>query len=243
MNLKIISKIPFKKKDIENLKEIVSVVEKLLKENNISTPKDIYFYNSFEKFIEKVLPEVENYNFGKEISREIIKCGLNNGTYGTLNFKENAIIEMNFNPFKKGFYPSLEFLELLVHESSHLHLYKKLGKDVNSLKFKFDKEKFIGDEKIIQFDEGYAEFMTNKILKGFDKMEIEKIVIPRASKEKPSYKRIIKNLDIEKFDKNFEKLVISNQDKGFKIFNEEFNNNSNNEEILNFAIEKLKNIV
>jgi len=215
----------------------------LLKENNISTPKDIYFYNSFEKFIEKVLPEVENYNFSKEISREIIKCGLNNGTYGTLNFKENAIIEMNFNPFKKGFYPSLEFLELLVHESSHLHLYKKLGKDVNSLKFKFDKEKFIGDEKIIQFDEGYAEFMTNKILKDFDKMEIEKIVIPRASKEKPSYKRFINSMEIDKFDKDFENLVIFNQNKGFRIFKNKFDNNSKNEEILNFVVKELKKII
>ena len=215
----------------------------MLKENNISTPKDIYFYNSFEKFIEKVLPEVENYNFSKEISREIIKCGLNNGTYGTLNFKENAIIEMNFNPFKKGFYPSLEFLELLVHESSHLHLYKKLGKDVNSLKFKFDKEKFIGDEKIIQFDEGYAEFMTNKILKDFDKMEIEKIVIPRASKEKPSYKRFINSMEIDKFDKDFENLVIFNQNKGFRIFKNKFDNNSKNEEILNFVVKELKKII
>jgi len=243
MDLKIIPKIPFKEKDIEHLKKIILFAEELLNENKISIPKEIYFYNSFEKFIKKVVIEVETYNFGKKVSEEIIKCALNNGTYGTLNFKEDAIIEINFNPFKNGFYPSLEFLELLIHETLHLHLYKRLNKNVNSLKFKFDKENFIGNEEIIQFDEGYAEFMTDKILKSFDKSKIENIAIPRFSKEKPNYKKFIDNINIEKFDKNFEKLVISNRNKGLKIFNKNFNSTSTNKEILDFTIEKLKRII
>lgn len=243
MDLNLIPRTPFKEKDFENLKKIILIAEKLLKENDISIPTKIYFYNSFEKFIEKVLPEVENYNFKEKVSREIINCALNKGTYGTINFEENAIVEMNFNPFKNGFYPTFEFLELLIHESLHLHLYKKLNKDINSLKFKFDKEKFIGNEKIILFDEGYAEFMTNRILTNFDKTKIQNIVIPRASKEKPKYKHIIDNINIDEFDKNFENLIIANKEKGFKIFKDKFGNNSDNEEVLNFAIRELKKII
>jgi len=243
MNLKIIPLGPFKDKDFENLKKIILIAEKLLRENNISIPENIYFYNSFEKFTKKVLPEVKSYNFSEKISKEIINCALNNGTYGTINFEENAIVEMNFNPFKNGFYPALEFLELLIHESLHLHLYKKLNKNVNLLKFKFDKENFIGNQKIVLFDEGYAEFMTNRILKGFDKTKIEKIMIPRASKEKPKYKKFVEEINMNKFDKNFEDLVTFGQEEGFKIFKDKFNNDSKNEEILNFAFEKLKDFI
>lgn len=243
MKLKIIPKSQFKEKDFENLKKIILIAKKLLKENNISIPKNIYFYNSFEKFIKKVLPEVESYNFSEKVSREIINCALNNGTYGTINFEENAIVEMNFNPFKNGFYPALEFLELLIHESLHLHLYKKLNKNVNLIKFKFDKENFIGNQKIVLFDEGYAEFMTNRILKNFDKTKIEKIIIPRASKEKPKYKNFVEYINMEKFDKNFGDLVAFSQEKGFSIFKDKFDNDSKNEEILNFAFEKLKDFI
>lgn len=243
MDLKIIPKVPFKEKDFENLKKIILIAERLLRKNNVSIPEKIYFYNSFEEFIKKVSFEVENYNFSEKVSKEIISCALNNGTYGTINFEENSIVEMNFNPFKEGFYPTLEFLELLIHEALHLHLYKKLNKDINSLKFKFDKERFIGNEEIILFDEGYAKFMTDRILMDFDKTKIQNIVIPRALREKPRYKQIIENINIDKFDKNFENLIIFNQDKGFKIFKNKFENNPDNEEVLNFAIKELKKII
>lgn len=111
------------------------------------------------------------------------------------------------------------------------------------MKFKFDKENFIGNQKIVLFDEGYAEFMTNRILKCFDKTKIEKIIIPRASKEKPKYKKFVEDINIDKFDKNFEDLVTFSQDEGFKIFKDKFNNDSKNEEILNFALEKLKDFI
>ena len=227
----------------KNLKEIISLASKLLQKNNILLPEKIYFYNSFQKFIKKVLPEVKNYGFNENTSKEIIKCALNNGTYGTINFKENSIIEMNFNPFNKGIYSSLDFLELIIHESLHLHLSKKFNKDINSLKFKFDKERFIGGEKVIQFDEGYAEFMTQRILKGINTEKLKKIEIISKNKEKPVYKKKVNNLDVEKFDKYFEKLLISNREIGLKNFEREFQENADTEEILKFALNELKNII
>ncbi len=226
-----------------DLKIIVKLAEKLLKKNNITIPKKIYFYNSFERFIEKVLPEVKDYGFDEDISIEIIKCALNNGTYGTINFKEDSIIEMNFNPFKGGGYSSLDFLELIIHESLHLHLCKKIEKDINLLKFKFNKEKFVGNKKLIQFDEGYAEFMTQKILKEVDVQEIKNIKIIPINNQKPKYKKEINNFDVEKFDKNFEVSVISNREKGLENFKEKFNEEANNEEILNYASKNLENII
>lgn len=227
----------------ENLKKIMAFAEELLVKNEIFIPKRIYFYNSFQEFVKKVLPEVENYGFDKNISEEIIKCALNNGTYGTINFKEKSIIEMNFNPFNKGRYSSTDFLELIIHESLHLHLSKEIKKDINSLKFKFNKNKFIGDKRIIQFDEGYAEFMTKKILKEFDTMMIREIEISAKNKDIPQYKKILNNFSVEKFDKNFEDLLILNRKVGFKIFENRFKLNSNNKKILNFALDKLKKII
>ena len=227
----------------KNLKEIISLASKLLQKNNILLPEKIYFYNSFQKFIKKVLQEVKNYGFNENTSKEIIKCALNNGTYGTINFKENSIIEMNFNPFNKGIYSPLDFLELIIHESLHLHLSKKFNKDINSLKFKFDKERFIGGEKVIQFDEGYAEFMTQRILKGINTEKLKKIEIISKNKEKPVYKKKVNNLDVEKFDKYFEKLLISNREIGLKNFEREFQENADTEEILKFALNELKNII
>ena len=61
MKLIILPKSSFRKPDIKNLKKIVFIAERLLKKNNISIPKKIYFYNSFREFIKKVLPEVKNY--------------------------------------------------------------------------------------------------------------------------------------------------------------------------------------
>lgn len=236
------------KKSISNseekdLKKIIKLAVKLLQKNKISFPQKIYFYNSFQDFIKKVLPEVKNYGLNENISNEIIKCALNNGTYGTINFKEDSIVEMNFNPFNKGEYSSLDFLELVIHDSLHLHLSKKFKKDINSLKFKFDNERFIGKREIIQFDEGYAEFMTRKILKRIDIKEVKKIKIPIKNKKRPKYKREINNLDIENFDKKFEELVISNRKIGLKKFEEKFRENADGKEVLNFALDKLKNLL
>jgi hypothetical protein len=233
----------FNKNEKKSIIKIILFVEKILEKNNIQIPKIIYFYNSLEEFIEKILPEVEEYGFDKKTSKEIIKCALNNGTYGTINFNENSIIEMNFNPFNKGTYYTNEFLELIIHESLHLHLSKMFKKDINSFKFRFNKEKFIGDKKIIQFDEGYTEFMTWKILKNVNINDFQKIKIPKFLDKKPSYKKEIKNLDIDLFDRNFENLLISNRNIGFEIFKKKFNEKSDNQLILDFAMRELKNII
>lgn len=232
-------KIPEKKQ----LQQIINFAKILLQKKNIKIPDKIYFYNSFSEFIKKVLQEVKNYGFDEETSKEIIKCALNYGTYGTINYQENSIIEMNFNPFNKVGYSSSEFLELIIHESLHLHLSKQINKDVNNLKFKFKKDKYLGNEKIIQIDEGYAEFMTNKILKGINLKQIKKIKIPLINSQKPKYKKQTPEINIEEFDKNFERLLILNRKKGLKIFEKKFQKSNKNEDILNFAINELKKLV
>jgi len=230
----------FEKKEID---KIANFAERLLKNNKITLPSKIYFYNSFEEFIKKVLHEVINYGFDKETSEEIIKCALNNGTYGTINFDENSIIEMNFNPFHNGKYSSLEFLELLIHESLHLHLSKSIRVNINNLKFKFDNEKFIGKKEIIQFDEGYALFMTSKLLEGINIKKIKDIKITPKNYQSPNYKKKINNLDLKKFDKNFERLLISNREIGLNIFKKKFNKETNNKLILEFALKRLKDFI
>jgi Lhr-like helicase len=243
MELTVNPKNSFKELEKKGIRKIILLAEKLLKGNKISIPKKVYFYNSFKEFVKKVIPEVKNYGFDEKISGEIIKCALNNGTYGTIDFKENSIIEMNFNPFNEGKYSSIDLLELIVHEALHLHLSKKIKKDINSMKFKFNKNSFIGNKRIIQIDEGYAEFMTKKILEYVDIEEIKKIKIMPKQREGPEYKRQIDNLNIERFDKNFERLVISNRKVGLKIFEKRFEENVSGEEILKFAMNQLKQVI
>lgn len=233
----------FKISEKKQLQQIINFAEILLQKNNIKIPEKIYFYNSFSNFIKKVLQEVKNYGFDEGTSKEIIKCALNYGTYGTINYQENSIIEMNFNPFNKGEYSSSEFLELIIHESLHLHLSKQINRDINNLKFKFKKNKYIGNEKIIQIDEGYAEFMTNKILKGIYLKQIKKIKIPLINSQKPKYKKQTSEINIEEFDKNFERLVISNRKKGLELFNEKFTSIDKENKIITFAINELKKLI
>ena len=233
----------FKNSEKENLNKIINFSKNLLQKNNINLPNKICFYNSFSTFIKKVVPEVESYGFNKKTSKEIIKCALNHGTYGTINYKDNSIIEMNFNPFNKGQYSSLEFLELIIHESLHLNLSKRMHKDINNLKFKFKKNKYIGKEKIIQLDEGYAEFMTKKILKRINIKKIKKIKIPIINSQKPKYKKQMFEINIKEFDKNFEKLLTSNRNKGLKLFEKKFYGNNKNEDIFNFVVNKLRKII
>jgi len=111
------------------------------------------------------------------------------------------------------------------------------------LKFKFNKEKFIGNQKIIQFDEGYAEFMTQKILKDIDLTKVINKKITSKIKQKPEYKQEIHELKIETFDKNFENLLLSNRKEGTSLFEKNFNKHSDNKEILAFAIKKLKGVL
>ena len=232
-----------KKSDLGKLNKIVSFAKKLLEKNNILLPQKILFYNSFDEFIKKVLPEVENYGFNRETSEEIIKCALNNGTYGTINFQEDSIIEMNFNPFNNGKYKPLDFLELIIHEALHLHLSKKMDIDINNSKFKFKDNNLISKPEIIQLDEGYAEFMTNKILQNEDVDELKNIEIPSLNAKGPGYKKDRHNIKIDQFDKMFEDVLIFNRKKGMNMFEKLFPNEESNQVILNFTIKHLKDFI
>ncbi|MDA3836555.1 MAG: hypothetical protein PF542_02945 [Nanoarchaeota archaeon] len=233
----------FTGEEVDRLKPIMSFAIDLLERNGISLPDIVYFFNSFELFTEKVLPEVKGYGFPEGIAKELVACALNNGTYGTIDCIESSIIEMNFNPFKGGEYSSLEFLGLIIHEALHLHLAKALGIDVNSLKFRFSNHGFTSDPRIIQFDEGYAEFMTNRLLSGVDIEEIRKIKIPIKNNIAPSYVKNVEGFDIEAFDNAFEVFVIGNRDLGVKLFSEKFGPDSDNDSVLNFAVDNLRKVL
>lgn len=241
MELIIVPKDSFTKKEKKDLTKIVLIAKNLLIKNEIPLPNKILFFNSFKEFNKKIITEVINYGTTKEIANNIINCALNNGTYGTIDLKENSIIEMNFNPFNKGNYPAKEFLELIIHETLHLQLSNYLKKDLNKMKFKIDnKLKLKPNKKIIQLDEGYAEFMTKKILKEIDLKKITQIKIKTKNTKKPSYKKEIKNFNIEEFDKTFEEKFLLNRKIGLKIFIKKFKNKTKNKEILNFTKKELK---
>ncbi len=243
MKIKIIPEKSFSFKEEEGIKRIMQIAIKNLQENSIPVPNSLEFYNSYDSFIERVLPEVMNYGFDKEVSKEIIKCALNNGTYGTIDFKKDSIIEMNFNPFNKGEYSPLEFLELIIHESLHLFLSRKVNKDINKLKFKFKGLDYCSNPKIIQFDEGFAEFVTNKIIKGIDLEKIKKIKIPIKNKLPPKYKKEVRELKIEQFDKEFEELLLNNRKVGEEIFRKKFSGKEDINKIVSFAVENLRKIL
>lgn len=230
-------------KEYNCINNIAYTAEKILQKNGFLIPDKIYFYYSFDLFIKKVLSEVQNYGFNCKEAEEIIKCSLNNGTYGTINYDENAVIEMNFNPFNKGEYKSLDFLAMIIHESAHLHLSKKMKKDINNMKFRFEKNKFIGNEMITFIDEGYASFMTEYLLKGFKVNNIKNIKIPIMSSIPPNYAENINDINIKIFDSNFEKLVVLNRDKGYAFFKEKFGGKIKIDEVTEFAIKELKNLV
>ncbi|MDD5054118.1 MAG: hypothetical protein PHT91_03570 [Candidatus Nanoarchaeia archaeon] len=242
MELIILPRNSFKKKDYDSLRSITLFAEKILKSTNIDIPKKVYFFNSFEDFSKKVLPEVKNYGFNEKEAEEIIKCALNNGTYGTINYKEYAVVEMNFNPFNKGEYSSSDFLAMIIHESLHLHISKKLNKDINNLKFRFKGNKFIGNEKIIMIDEGYAGFMTELLLFGINTKKIKNIKILPLNKESPKFNKHVGKLDIEKFDSDFEKILVLNRNKGIELFKKKFAKEKNIDKITDFAMNELKNL-
>ncbi len=227
----------------KQLNRIVEVSKEILEKENISLPKEILFYNSFEKFIDKILPEVKTYGYDEDTSREIVKIALNNGTYGTINCEENQVIEMNFNPLNNGEYSSLHFLELIIHESLHLHLSKKINNDINLLKFNFNGLELTSNKKILQIDEGYANFMTNKLLKGRDFSEIKKIKIPIINTMNPKYNQQNSKIDLESFDENYEKIFIENKKIGERIFENKFSSEDNNELILDFAMDELRKVL
>jgi hypothetical protein len=222
MELKLYPKENFDKDSINTLHQLIKIAKDILNKQDISTPKIVEFYDDLDLFIKKILPQVESYGLTEKQSREFIKASLNSGTYGTFDIKENSIIEMNFNPHFKLFYPSIHFLKLLIHESLHLFLYSNLNQNIYKDKFKFKEGKYIGYEKIIQLDEGFAEFFTDKILEGYDFDPIKELPIYSGLNNSPKYMKIIEELNIEDFNRKFDEIYEKNSNRGYKLIEKKF---------------------
>jgi len=222
MKIKLCPKDSFDSSSIETINKLIDIAKKRLDKVGISSPKTVEFYDDLDLFIKRILPQVKNYGLTENQSEEFIKSSLNSGTYGTFNIEDNSIIEMNFNPYFKTFYPSIHFLKLLIHESLHLFLYSKIKRNIYNDKFKFKNGKYIGKEKIIQLDEGFAEFLTEKILENFDFDAIKELPIYSELNEIPKYKKEVEGLDLDEFNKKFDILYEHNLKKGYKLIENTF---------------------
>jgi len=238
MKLKLVPIENFDKESIKTINRLIKISEDCLKNLNIDSPDYIEFYDELDLFIKRILPQVKNYGFTEKQAIELIKVSLNSGTYGTFDIKRDSIIEINFNPHFRLFYPSIHFLKLLIHESLHLFLYSKIRQDIYQKKFKFKGEKYIGKEKIIQLDEGFAKFLTDKILENFDFSSINESPIYSGLNKLPDYKSKVEGLNINKLNENFNQLYEENSKKGFIIIKKKFNeiNDKNLKEKINKLI-------
>ena len=223
MILKLFPKENFDKESIETINKLIEIAKNLLTKYGINIPNSIEFYDDINLFIDRILQQVIDYGLSRKQAVEFIKVSLNSGTYGTFNIEENSIIEMNFNPYFRTFYHSIHFLNLLIHESLHLFLYSKFRKDIYKDKFKFKKDQYIGKEKIVQLDEGFAEFLTEKIMENFNLDSIKELPIYSGLNESPKYESEIEGLNIDKFNKNFDILYEKNSKVGYKIIKNKFN--------------------
>lgn len=223
MNIRLIPKKSFDKESINTINKLVKIAGILLSKWNIPIAKNLEFYNSIDLFMKRITLDVKKYGLSKEQSVEFIKASLNSGSYGTFDIKKKSIIEFNFNPYFGGFYPSVQFLKLLIHESLHLFLYSKLDKEIYSHKFKFKNGKYCGKNKAIQLDEGFAEFFTSKILNGFDYNKIRTLPIYNTMKSPPTFEKDVGKMNINKFNNNFNKIYEKNKNQGIKIIRAEYN--------------------
>lgn len=223
MILKLFPKENFDKGSINTMNKLIEIAKNLLTNQNIDIPKSIEFYDDLGLFIIRILPQVKNYGLTEKQAIEFIKASLNSGTYGTFNTEENSIIEMNFNPHFKLFYHSINFLNLLIHESLHLYLYSNLKRNIYDDKFKFEGEKYTGHEKIIQLDEGFAGLLTDKILENFDFDAIKDLPIYSGLNDSPDYEKEVEGLNIQIFNKKFNHLYEKNSKEGYKLIEKKFN--------------------
>ncbi len=237
MKILLIPKESFNKDSINTISKLTNIAENILFDWHIPPAKEIEFYNDLALFIQRVTPQVQKYGLTKNQAVEFIKTSLNCGTYGTFDISKNAIIEMNFNPYYKLFYPAIQFLKLIIHESLHLFLYSRIDKNIYDYKFRFLHGKYVGKEKIVQLDEGFAEFMTEKILEKFNFEPIRKLPIYSKLNKVPTFKNIVENLNIKEFNKKFDNLYNKNKEKGIKIIKEKFMNMDGNN------CEKIKKLV
>lgn len=247
MKLKLFPVKNFDKGSIDTINKLIKLSEDLLNKYDISVPKFIEFYDDLNLFIRRILPQVKNYGLTEKQSIEFIKASLNSGIYGTFDIKENSIIEMNFNPHFKLFYPSIHFFQLLIHESLHLFLYTNLKQNIYNDKFKFKGEEYIGYEKIIQLDEGFAEFFTDKLLKGYDFNSIKDLPIYSGLNKPPKYLKKIEKLDVDNFNRKFDELYERNSNKGYNIIEKKFCKlrgtfKEKMEKIIEFVQEEINNL-
>ena len=223
MKITLIPEENFDKKSKDTIFLLVHIAEIELKKFEIRIPKEIVFYDMINPFIKKIINQVKAYNLSENQASEFIKASLNAGTYGTFDIENNQIVEMNFNPYFKTFYPAVLFLRMIIHESLHLYLYSKLNKDIYSQKFKFKKGKYSGIRKIIQLDEGFAGVMTDKILESFNFNAIKDLPIYSGLNSPPDYLSEVEGLNIKKFNLSFEKIYQKNSKKGYKLIKRKLN--------------------
>lgn len=236
------SKESFEEQTIGNINKLIKISEKLLIKWGIDIPKRIEFYDSIDLFIKRILPQVIKYGLTKKQAIEFIKASLNSGSYGTFSIKDNTIIEMNFNPNFKKFYPSIHFLNLLIHESLHLFLYLKIG-NIYPRKFKFEGTKYIGEELVLQLDEGFAKLLTNVIMTEFNTNLIKDLPIWSELNEIPKYKKEVDGLNINKLNSEFNKIYKKNSNKGYNILKKEYFKvrDKPKKERVSFLLELIKN--
>lgn len=222
MKINLIPRGNFDKQSVETINKLGDISNKLLSKWKVPLASSIEFYDQVDLFIKRILPQVKNYGLTRKQAEEFIKASLNSGSYGTFDIKRNTIIEMNFNPYFKGCYPAIHFLNLIIHESLHLFLYSKLSKHVYNDKFKFKEGKYVGNELIIQLDEGFAEVLTEEILKGFNLDKIKNLPIYSGINIAPQFNKFVEKMNIIKLDKDFNELYKSNSKKGYNIIKNEW---------------------
>jgi len=255
MRLILLPQKSFDKETAKSLGIIKGIAEKLLVSAGISVPKSFEFYNSFDKFVKRNAQEVIDYGFPKNIASDFIKSSLHTSTYGNYDFKRGVILEMNSHPYFKEFYPAQQLLELIIHESLHLELRKKMGFEINKLKFKFMVKnktiKYAGIKKVLQLDEGFATVFSKLLIKTLPKsnlQQIRKLAVWTSSKKLPAYKKSVGRYSIEKLVSFFNKTFEENSKKGVKIIYGKLKKirekgiKSKIQSILDFVNEEIKSI-
>jgi len=219
MKILLVPKLSFDRETKKSIKTIVSLSEEIMKKEGIPLPRSLEFFNSFDEFRKRVLKSVMDYGFSRKIAENFINASFETGTYGTYDFRSNSIIEMNFNPFYRLFYPAIQFFRFVIHESSHLFLRKSLGCDIEKYKFNFVIEKnkieYKGRLEVLQLDEGFAEIVTNLFMKKIDVNEIRTLPIYSAENEAPKYEKKVDNVHIPTLVKFFDKFLQRNKKIGY----------------------------
>ena len=130
----------------------------------------------------------------------------------------------------------------------HLFLYLKLDKEIYPHKFKFINGKYCGKEKIVQLDEGFAEFFTEKILDEFDYGKIKTLPIYNMMKSPPNFEKEVEKLNMDEFSDNFNKIYEKNKNKGIEIIKREYTKIKGNDKekilkIISFINDEVNKII